>query len=637
MAVPTASAAPRLRFAAFEFDLRSGELRKSGVRVRLAHQPQQILAILLQRGGQVVTRDELCQQLWPADTPVDFEHNLNSGVKRLRAALGDSAETPRFIETLPRRGYRFLVPVEVVNDAAAPLDSVIPQAPEPQPQVRTGRRGRRWVGALGVIALAAAVLVWWMTKSPPPAQPADPIRSLAVLPFLNLSNDPDQGYFADAMTDALITSLAQIKSLKVISRTSVMSYKDVKRPIGAIGKELQADAILEGSVLRAGDAVRITVQLIHAPTDRHLWADSYDGRFSELLALQGEVARAVAREIDATLSGPEEANLASARKIDPAAHELYLRGRHLLTRRTEPELRRALNYFEQAARREPQWGLPLAGVAQVWDALASWPGYVPPKVGYPKAKAAARQALAIDDSLAEAHTALASVHELYDWDLTAAERRYEHAIALNPNYALAHHRYGMFLGRTGRAPAALAAGQRARELDPLSVEMNLGLSGRLFGVGRTKEALAQMESAIELDRNYFDGYVHVADFYQREGAIPQAIAAAERGIVLSDRSAHAIHGLALIYVRLGDRKKAAPLIAELERHTTQRNAYDIAGLYLNMRQREPALRWLQRACEDRMPAMAFLKRAQAGRQFDIVRSDPRFQQILRCTETPPPE
>jgi tetratricopeptide (TPR) repeat protein len=195
----------------------------------------------------------------------------------------------------------------------------------------------------------------------------------------------------------------------------------------------------------------------------------------------------------------------------------------------------------------------------------------------------------------------------------------------------------MFLGRTGHAEAALAAGQRARELDPLSVEMNLGLSGRLFAVGRSKEALAQMHSAIELDRNYFDGYVHVADFYQREGAIPQAIAAAERGIVLSDRSAHAIHGLALIYVRLGDRKKAAPLIAELERQTTQRNAYDIAGLYLIMRQPEPALRWLQRACEDRMPAMAFLKRAQAGGQFDIVRSLPRFQEILRCTQTPPPQ
>ena len=255
------------------------------------------------------------------------------------------------------------------------------------------------------------------------------------------------------------------------------------------------------------------------------------------------------------MSGPEEASLASARKIDPSAHELYLRGRHLMTRRTEPELRSALNYFEQAARLEPHWACRWhrTGVGCPCE-LA---GCVPPKVGYPKAKAAARQALAIDDSLVEAHTALASVHELHDWDLTAAERRYQRAIALNPNYALAHHRYGMFLGRSRRAAAALAAGQRARELDPLSVEMNMGLSGRLFAVGRSKEALAQMQGAIELDRNYFDGYVHVADFYQREGDIPQAIAAAERGIVLSERSAHAIHGLALIYVRLGDRKKAA--------------------------------------------------------------------------------
>jgi TolB-like protein/Tfp pilus assembly protein PilF len=457
------------------------------------------------------------------------------------------------------------------------------------------------------------------------------IRSLAVLPFENLSSDPDQGYFADGMTDALITSLAQIKSVRVISRTSVLSYKGVERPISTIARELSVDAIIEGSVLRAGDQVRITAQLIHAGTDRHLWAASYDGGLSDVLTLQNKVAHAIAGEVRASLSTPEEARLLERPKVDPSVLELYLRGRHLLTRRTEPELKRALEYFEQAAARDPQYALAHVGVAQVWDALASWPGYVQPITGYPKAKLAATRALALDDSLAEAHTTLASVRELFDWNVPAAEQGYRRAIALNPNYALAHHRYGQLLGRTGRPEAALEAGLRARALDPLSLETNVGLSFRLMGVGRPKEALAQMLVAVELDRNYFDSQIHLADLHQRQGSRAEAIAAAERGIQLSGRSAHAVHGLAVIYVREGELAKAKPLIAELETHPL-RNSYDIATLYLQLGQNAMALRWLQRACDDRAPAMGFLKTAQAGRLFDGVRDDARFLRVLRCVE-----
>ena len=631
MAPLNAPVAHRLRFGVFELDLRTGELRKAGRRIRLAGQPLQILEALLKRPGDIVTRDELQRELWPDHTFVDFERNLNSAVKRLRAALGDSADTPRFIETLPRRGYRFLVPVEVAGPMHAPA-AAGPAKSDPVAFPPASRRlPLTMVGLVVALVIAVGAVVWRSRARPPAFQPGQ-VKSLAVLPFQNLSSDPDQVHFADGMTDALITHLAQIKSLNVISRTSVMSYKTGEHRVPQIAKELAVDAVVEGSVMRAGDEVRITAQLIHGPSDRHLWAASYDGRLSDVLTLQSQVARAIAHEINVSLSPPEEALLTKVPEVDPAVHELYLRGRHLIVRRTEPELRRALEYFEQAVKQDPQYALAYVGIAQVWDALASWPAYVAPREGYPRAKAAALRALSIDQNLAEAQTALASVHELYDWDLAAAERRYVRAISINPNYALAHHLYGQLLSRTGRAKEGLEAGRRARALDPLSPEMNIGLSQRLSTAGQQKEALEQMLVAVELDRNYFDVYVHLADLYQRLGLVSEAIAAAARGVELSQRSAHAVHGLAVIYVRQKEYAKARPLIAELEARPVQRNPYDIAMLYLDMANAGGALTWLERACVDRTPAMGFLSTAQRGQRFDIVRDDPRFRQILECVE-----
>lgn len=622
--------ATRLQFGLFELDLRAGELRKAGVRVRLSGQPLRILELLVLRAGQVVTREEIRHALWPVDSPVDFEHNLNTAVKRLRAALGDSAEAPRFIETLPRRGYRFLGSVTPVVEPVPVFQSAEP-APSVTRATSPPKRGRgALVAALAAAVIAVSGIVVWLLWPRTPAPELGVIRSIAVLPFHNLSDDPEQGYFADAMTDTLITHLAQVKTLKVISRTSVLPYERPSRRIPDIAKALQVDAIVEGSVLRANGTVRITAQLIHGPTDRHVWAESYDGAFNDVLALQSRVARAIAREIRATLSPAEAANLDRVPRLDPAAYELYLRGRHLMTRRTEPEMRRALQYFEQAAAKDPHSALPLVGIAQVWDAMASWGGYVTTKEGYPKAKDAALKALALDSTLAEAHTALASVEELYDWKIDSAEQRYQQAIALNPNYALAHHRYGMLLGRTGRGDAALESALRAKALDPLSLDINMGLAARLAAERRPKESIAQMESVIELDPNYFDSYVHLADAYRRAGDVTKAIATAQRGVDLSGRSAHAVHGLALIYVQTGDVKKALPLIAELERHPI-RNAFDIGTLYLIMKRPEPALRWLRQACEDRVPAMAFIRHAvESNRQFEIVRADRRLAEIANC-------
>jgi TolB-like protein/DNA-binding winged helix-turn-helix (wHTH) protein/Tfp pilus assembly protein PilF len=635
MSPSDAQVASRIRFGVFELDVRTGELRKAGRRIRLSGQPLQILEALLRHPAEIVTRDELRHELWPGETFVDFERNLNSAVKRLRAALGDSADAPRFIETLPRRGYRFLVSVEISDPT--PLQA--PVVPQPDPILAPVARARRFrLGILGVVALAlvGGPIGWRKVVSRPAAFERGPIGSLAVLPFQNLSSDPDQIHFADGMTDALITSLAQIKSLKVISRTSVMSYRTAQRPISAIAQELAVDAIVEGSVLRAGDEVRITAQLIHASTDRHLWAASYDGRLADMLTLQSQVARAIAHEVNVSVSPPEEALLSKVPRVDPAVHELYLRGRHLLTRRTEHELRRALEYFEEAVDKDPRFALAYAGMAQAWDALTGWGGYVKPTHGYPRAKAAALKALSIDSTLAEAQTALASVHELYDWDLAAAERGYQRAIELNSNYAQAHTRYSLLLSRTGRAQAALDAAMRARALDPLSLDTNVGLGQRLVTAGKPKEALQQMLSTVELDRNYYDSYVHLANIYERLQSLPEGIATAERAVELSHRSAHAVHTLAAIHVRHKQYAKAKPLIDELETRSIQRNPYEIAMLYLDMGQADKALLWLERACDERTPSMAFLRIAQTGRRFAIVRSHQRFARILQCLEKKAP-
>jgi TolB-like protein/DNA-binding winged helix-turn-helix (wHTH) protein/Tfp pilus assembly protein PilF len=627
------AAAVRLRFGVFELDVRSGELCKAGRRIRLSGQPLQILEALLKRPGDIVTREELQRELWPDQTFVDFERNLNSAVKRLRAALGDSADTPRFIETLPRRGYRFLVPVEVDVEPHPPLLSPNPPQTETKsPPVHHARGLRLGIVGLAVLAIAVGFVTWRTKTSRPPAFQPGQVTSLAVLPFQNLSRDPDQIHFADGMTDAIITNLAQIRSLTVISRTSVLSYRTAERPIPEIAKELSVDAIVEGSVMRAGDQVRITAQLIHGPTDRHLWAASYDGQLVDILALQSRVARAIAHEINVSVSRPEEARLSKVARVDPAVHELYLRGRHLLTKRTEAELRRALEYFEQAVARDPQYALAYTGIAQVWDALASWAGYVPPREGYPQAKAAAIKALSIDDSLAEAHTALGSVNELHDWNVAEAERRYQRAIELNPNYAEAYIRYSLLLSRTRRAEAALEAAMKARALDPLSLETNVGLGVRLAGAGRPKEALDQMLSAVELDRNYFDSHIHLAYVYDSLGSAAEAVAVAERAVELSQRNAHAVNALAAIHVRQKQYAKATLLLEELGARSIQRNPFDIATVYLDMNQAERALFWLERACEERAPGMAFLDIAQQGRRFSTVRNNPRFVRILQCAE-----
>src|SRR5438876_7060283 len=400
-----------IQFGIFEVDLRSGELRKRGVKVKLQEQPLQILGILLEKPGEVVTREELRQRIWPADTFVDFDHGLNNAIRRLREALGDSAETPRYIETLSRRGYRFISNFGAATSGACPP------------------------------------------------------RSLAVLPLENLSRDPEQEYFAEGLTEALITTLAKIGELRVISRTSAMQYKGVHKPLREIAQELDVDAIVEGTVLRVGRRVRITAQLIDAPKETHLWAESYERDLRDVLTLQAEVAHAIARQIQIKLTPQEQAHFADVHPVNPEAYEAHLKGRYHWNRRGGESLPKAVQYFQQAIAKDPTYAAAYSGLADCLSVLGYW-GLVPPDEGCGKAKGLADKALEMDHSLAEAHASLAFATMFYDFDFVTAEREFERSIELNPRSGMAHQWFGLSLGYMGRYEEGFTEVKRAVRLDP---------------------------------------------------------------------------------------------------------------------------------------------------------------------------
>src|SRR5262245_46755122 len=477
---------PRVRFGVFEADLRSGELRKHGVKIKLHHQPFQILSILLEHPGEVVTREELQRRLWPADTFVDFDIGLNSAVKKLRNALHDSAERPRYVETLSRRGYRFIAPLsnvstseeEKVISEAKPVIEVPGPARLEEPSAERDRempktsgwvhsRSLRW--AMVTVAVALLVLLAWLNAGGwrhrlwARATPIQ-IRSIAVLPLDNLSGDPGQEYFADGVTDALITNLAQISSLQVTSRTSVMRYKGTRTPPADIAKDLNVEGIVEGSVIRSGEQVRVDAQLIEASTDRHFWAKTYERNLGDVIALQNEVAQAIANEIQVKLTPAEQARLARTHSVDPQAHEFYVKGLYFWNKRPGPAVRKGIDYFQQAIQRDPTYALAYAGLANAYPDSPD----LSPEEAYSKSKAMARIALEMDEGVAEAHTALALIYE-YDLDWAGAEAEFRRAIALNPGYALAHQWYGNLLVTLGRTQDAVAEHKHAHQLDPLTL------------------------------------------------------------------------------------------------------------------------------------------------------------------------
>src|SRR6266568_1424167 len=428
--------AGRLRFGVFEVDLRAGELRKHGLKIKIQEQPFQVLAMLLENHGEVVTREELQKRLWPADTFVDFDHGLNKAINKIREALSDSAESPRFVETVARRGYRFIVEVKAAD--AAPVRS--PElATQPHPVAKAGDLRnlagqlsifrplwppRTWVITVFVLLVLMGTLATWKLR--PWIRRSPVIRSLAVLPFESLSSDASQDYFADGMTDELISDLGQVSALRVVSRTSVMAYKRARKPLPQIARELNVDAVVEGTVLRSGDQVRITAQLIEASVDKHLWSQSYEGELRDTLALQNKVAKAIADQIGISLNPQEQAALKNVKVVNPEAYVSYLKGRYFWNKRTADSLKVALAYFNQAIEEDPKFAQAYSGLADTYALLGDWQyAVMTPKEALPKAKAAAIKALELDRALGEAHNSLAFCLDGFDWDFDSAGKEFK--------------------------------------------------------------------------------------------------------------------------------------------------------------------------------------------------------------------
>ncbi len=481
---------------------------------------------------------------------------------------------------------------------------------------------------LGLATVAGVSLWQWLR---PPAQSGPPrIESLAVLPLQNLSGDPQQEYFADGMTEELIAELSKIGALKVISRTSVMQYKGAKKPMPQIARELGADALIEGSVLREGDEVRITVQLIHGPTDRHLWTESYQRKMRGILVLQSEVAQAIAREIQIKVAPQEQARLASARPVNPEAYALYLKGRFHWNKRREEDLQKGLGYFQQAIEKDPGFALAYVGIADSYNVLPIM-GSLPGSEAYPKARVAAIQALEIDDTLAEAHTSLAWVKWRLDRDWVGAESEFKRALELKPNSAPAHHWYALYLTVMGRMEESLREIKRAQQLDPLSLIINANVAWVYLYARQYDQALRECRKTLEMDANFAQAHNYAGVAYVYKGMYEEAIAEFRKAIALADaRPAVYVGGLAYTYARAGKKGEAEKLLKELleRRHIP---ANDVARVYVGLGKREEALAWLEKAYEDRGSDFDFIKVAVWP---DPLRSDPRFQDLLRRMNFP---
>jgi TolB-like protein/Flp pilus assembly protein TadD len=574
-----------LRFDVFELDVRLGELRKKGARLRLQGQPLQVLAALLRRPGELVTREELRDEIWSADTFVDFDHSLHNAIARIRGVLGDSATSPRYIETLPRRGYRFIPAVEEV-----------------------GLRN---------------------TNSPFPARStSDPsrIQAIAVLPLEDTSGKEGEEYFAESMTEALITSLAKIKGLRVISRTSAMQYKGARKSLPQIARELNVDAVIEGSVLRSGERVRITAQLIHAASDQHLWAESYERDFRDVLAIQSDIAQKVANEVRIALTPEERMRLGNAPRVDPRAHELYLKARYYWNKRTDESVKRALSAFQSALDHDPTYAPGYAGMADCYNILGYY-NALPSLEAYSRGRAAALKALELDDSLAGAHATLGVVKRDFEWDWPGAEAEFERSVALNPGCVEAYHWRGTLFSMLGRHAEALREKTTALTMDPLSVVVTTDLARMTYFTRDYDRAVKEFRAAIAMDFNFGSAHLWLAHVYEQKGLFPEALAELKIGIDLSGESTYALAKLGHCHAIAGKADGARAILKQLHALSDDRyvSPYDIAMIHAGLRENDEAFKWLNHAFEQRSPWLGYMN---IDPQLDDLRRDTRFQELL---------
>jgi TolB-like protein/Tfp pilus assembly protein PilF len=564
------------------------------------------------------------------ECPLELEHIIDKAMEKDRNLRYQSASE---IRTDLRRLKREIDPGHA--PVGASLMPVRAGHPQGVPLLR--RRARSLAIGTAVLAGIAAVLVGLNVANLRDRlfgrATAPRIESLAVLPLANLSGDPQQEYFADGMTEELITNLGKVGALRVISRTSVMQYKQTKKALPAIAQELNVDAVVEGSVLRSGNRVRITAQLIQAKAERHLWAESYERDLSDVLALQGEVAQAIANEIKIKVTPQEQVRFAHARPVSPEAHEAYLKGRYYWNLRTEEGLKKGIEYFQQAIEKDPGYALAYAGLADSYAVMSAW-NLMAPKEGYPRAKAAAFKALEMDETLAEAHVSLGDARYVYDWDWAGAEKEYIRAIELNPGYATAHQWYAEYLSRMGRHNEAIAELKRARELDPLSLMSN-AVGGFIFVCARRyDEAIAQCRRTLELNAGFYPAHLNLGWAYEQKKLYDEAITEYQKAKALQEGNPYLAADLARGYAAAGKRTEALKIVSNLRELSKQKyvSPYKVAQIYTVLGDFHQASVWLEKAYDERSYDLTYAK---VDPTFDPMRSDPRFQDLLRRMNFPP--
>ncbi len=571
----------RLQFEAFELDLASGELRKSGSPIRMQRQPLKVLALLAGRAGELVSREEIQKRIWTSDTFVNFDQGLNYCIRQIRAVLRDNPDSPRFIETVARRGYRFVAPVKEASRA---------------PSV-----GRRIM--------------------------------LAVLPFENLSGDAEQEYFSDGLTDEMIAQLARVnpQRLGVIARTSAMKYKRTKASIDAIGAGLGVAYVLEGTVRRSALRVRVTARLVQVSDQAHLWAETYDRNLGDMLALQSDVAAAIAAEIQVQLTPREQVRLASAGSVDSGAYEAYLKGRYFWNSRTRESLQKSVRCFEQAIEIDPGYAAVYAGLADAYLTQLDY-NYLVPADAFALANRVVLDALRLDDTLAEPHTSLGHLR-LHQFNWRSAEQEFERAIALNPGYGTAHYYYGNLLAACGRFDEAVASSQRSLELDPLSPNTRVNQVFTLYLARRYDEALAQVRETIDIDPGYAGVHYYLGLIRERQGQYDDAIAAFKSVSPIARSGPTTLAALGHVYATAGRRREGLEILQRLDEWSRHEyvSSYDLALLHLALGDQDRAVALLSQAYDDHSSFLPFLK---VDARLDSLRPHPRFRGLIQQLNFP---
>ncbi len=627
-------------FGAYELDLRSGQLKKHGLRLKLQRQPAQILVLLVSQPGEVVTREQLRNYLWQEDTFVDFDHGLNNAINRIRELLCDSATTPRFIETIPKTGYRFIGEVEEVGVSnPKPLPAQVVSLADVKvggPLLNSGASVMRGdeaqtgtIGRFGRGAALAVVLSLTLGMSGGIAKTSQPsVRSLVVLPFENLSGDPAQDYFADGMTDALITDLARTGSLQVISRTSAMHYKGSHQPLPEIARELKVDAVVEGGVMRSGGRVRISAQLIQGASDQNLWARAYERDARDVLPLQREVAQSIVTEIRAKIAAPGNTGGSGRETGNSEAYEAYLKGKFFTHQPGTPDFERGIGYLRQATQLDPNFALAHAALADSYG----WDG-----PSLENARQEAETALAMDETMAEGHTALAWVKFRADWDFAGAESEYRRALEFNPGYVEAREAFGLFLAYEGRLPEAFAELEAARHLDPISSKLNMLYGLALYCDHRYDEALEKFQKALELAPGAPNVQRHMLRAYEQKGELRSAIEmfpeAAEWWGESYENAVRQAEELRKSYEKSGASGYWKKRVEIETRNHVEFDKFRLSLMYVHLGEHERALTLLEQLYREHSDALPMWLKSDP--QYDPIRSEPRYQALLQEMGFPP--